>query len=71
MKQEPVNVKCSFCGNAQENVKRIIAGPGVFICDECIKVCNNIIEDEFYSQNGDYMEMSNADIPKPEQKQAL
>lgn len=67
MNKQENNVKCSFCGNAQENVKRIIAGPGVFICDECIRVCNNIIEDEFYSQNGEYMEMGNTEIPKPEQ----
>ena len=41
-------VKCSFCGKTQENVKRIVAGPGVYICDECIKVCGNILEDEYY-----------------------
>ena len=42
------NIKCSFCGKPQEAVNRIIAGPGVFICDECIKVCNNILEDDIY-----------------------
>lgn len=42
----PKNVKCSFCGKAQETVKRIVAGPGVYICDECIELCNNIIESE-------------------------
>ena len=41
-------VKCSFCGKSQEAVSRIVAGPGVYICDECIKVCNNIMEDELY-----------------------
>ena len=45
------NVKCSFCGKSQEAVERIIAGPGVFICDECIKVCSNIIEDEMYEDS--------------------
>ena len=44
-------VRCSFCGKTQENVKKIIAGPGVYICDECIKVCGNILEDEFYDQD--------------------
>ena len=34
------SVKCSFCGKSQENVKKIIAGPGVYICDECIGVCH-------------------------------
>ena len=40
----PKNIKCSFCGKTQEHVDRIVAGPGVYICDECIKVCNNILE---------------------------
>ncbi len=44
-------VKCSFCGKSQEAVGRIIAGPGVYICDECIKVCNNILEDELYDES--------------------
>lgn len=42
------NIKCSFCGKTQDNVKRIVAGPGVYICDECIKVCTNIIDDDVY-----------------------
>lgn len=42
------NIRCSFCGKSQEAVNRIIAGPGVYICDECIKVCNNIIDDDVY-----------------------
>lgn len=41
-------IKCSFCGKTQDAVERIIAGPGVYICDECIKVCNNIIDDDLY-----------------------
>ena len=40
------NVKCSFCGKPQDAVKRIIAGPGVYICNECIGLCSNILEDE-------------------------
>ena len=39
-------VKCSFCGKTQESVKKIVAGPGVYICDECIALCNGIIEEE-------------------------
>ena len=42
----PKSVKCSFCGKTQENVKRIIAGPGVYICNECVELCNEIIENE-------------------------
>lgn len=45
------NIKCSFCGKTQNAVERIIAGPGVYICDECIKVCNNILEDDNYENN--------------------
>ena len=40
------NIKCSFCGSPQERVKKIIAGPGVYICDECIGLCNGILENE-------------------------
>jgi len=65
--QDNANVKCSFCGNSQEEVRRIIAGPGVFICDECIKVCSNIVEDEFYDEEAEYMEVTDTEIPKPEQ----
>lgn len=46
----PKNVKCSFCGKAQETVKRLVAGPGVYICDECIELCNNIIETEGFEE---------------------
>ena len=41
-------VKCSFCGKPQEVVKKIIAGPGVYICDECIALCQDIIDEEVY-----------------------
>ncbi|MGZ6982850.1 MAG: ClpX C4-type zinc finger protein, partial [Ilumatobacteraceae bacterium] len=39
-------LQCSFCGKSQKQVKRLIAGPGVYICDECIDLCNEIIEEE-------------------------
>jgi len=39
-------LKCSFCGKSQEQVKRLIAGPNVYICDECIELCNEILEEE-------------------------
>ena len=39
-------LKCSFCGKLQEQVKKLVAGPGVYICDECIELCNEIIEEE-------------------------
>ena len=42
------NIRCSFCGKSQDEVDRIIAGPGVYICSECVKVCSNIVEDDLY-----------------------
>ncbi|MDN6639232.1 MAG: ATP-dependent Clp protease ATP-binding subunit ClpX [Tetragenococcus sp.] len=41
-------VRCSFCGKTQEEVRKIVAGPGVYICDECINLCKDIIDEEFY-----------------------
>ena len=46
--QSNKTIRCSFCGKTQEAVQRIIAGPGVYICNECIGVCNNIIEEDLY-----------------------
>ena len=54
-------LKCSFCGKSQKQVKKLIAGPGVYICDECIDLCNEIIEEEL-SEAG---ELSLEDLPKP------
>lgn len=61
------NIKCSFCGKSQDAVERIIAGPGVFICDECIKVCTNIIEDENYDEDEFNYTLNNRDneLPSP------
>ena len=39
----PKNVRCSFCGKSQDHVKKIVAGPGVYICDECVDLCTSII----------------------------
>ena len=54
-------LKCSFCGKSQKQVKKLIAGPGVYICDECIDLCNEIIEEEL-TQN---TEIRFDDLPKP------
>jgi ATP-dependent Clp protease ATP-binding subunit ClpX len=56
-------VKCSFCGKSQKQVKKLIAGPGVYICDECIDLCNDIIEEEL----ADHQELSFEDLPKPKE----
>lgn len=59
-------VRCSFCGKAQEIVKRIVAGPnGVYICDECIGICNNIIENELYDEETGYEDVKSEKIPTP------
>jgi len=54
-------LKCSFCGKSQKQVKKLIAGPGVYICDECIELCNEIIEEEL----SDTEEVSFTELPKP------
>ncbi|MFE0747540.1 ATP-dependent Clp protease ATP-binding subunit ClpX [Gordonia sp. NPDC058843] len=54
-------LKCSFCGKSQKQVKKLIAGPGVYICDECIDLCNEIIEEEL-AENGD---VKLDELPKP------
>ena len=59
------NIKCSFCGKPQEIVKKIIAGPGVYICDECIAVCQNIMDEEIYEEED--VILNQETIPTPEQ----
>jgi ATP-dependent Clp protease ATP-binding subunit ClpX len=55
-------LKCSFCGKSQKQVRKLIAGPGVYICDECIELCNEIIEEEL----GDVAKtVEDIDLPKP------
>ncbi|MFS0886173.1 ATP-dependent Clp protease ATP-binding subunit ClpX [Aeromicrobium sp. 179-A 4D2 NHS] len=54
-------LKCSFCGKSQKQVKKLIAGPGVYICDECIDLCNEIIEEEL----AEGAEVSLGELPKP------
>jgi len=58
---EKKQLKCSFCGKAQEQVKRLIAGPGVYICDECIDLCSEIISDEFEEN----IQLDSTKLPKP------
>ena len=62
------NIRCSFCGKSQKEVERIIAGPGVYICDECIKVCTNIIENDLYEDSEiSSGEDRNNELLKPEE----
>lgn len=56
---------CSFCGKSQHEVKKLIAGPSVFICDECIELCNDIIRDEVPTEGGAPARASKSDLPVP------
>ena len=47
-KHDDSKLKCSFCGKSQDQVKKLIAGPEVFICDECVELCNEILDEEFF-----------------------
>jgi ATP-dependent Clp protease ATP-binding subunit ClpX len=60
--EEKGQLKCSFCGKTQDQVKKLVAGPGVYICDECIELCNEIIEEELAEDIGFKL----GDIPKPQ-----
>jgi ATP-dependent Clp protease ATP-binding subunit ClpX len=60
-------LKCSFCGKSQKQVKKLIAGPGVYICDECIDLCNEIIEEEL----AESAEVSWEELPKPKEVSAF
>ena len=62
-KDETKQVRCSFCGKSQEQVKKIIAGPDVFICNECVDLCKEIIDEEFSSITMDEM----IDVLKPQE----
>jgi len=60
-------LKCSFCGKSQKQVKKLIAGPGVYICDECIDLCNEIIDEELSQPS----ELGFDELPKPEEINAF
>ncbi|NCO66477.1 MAG: ATP-dependent protease ATP-binding subunit ClpX [Candidatus Aquicultor secundus] len=64
---ENEQLKCSFCGKSQRQVKKLIAGPGVYICDECIDLCNEIIEEELTEE----VEFKLEDLPKPKEIYAV
>ena len=64
--EDKKQLRCSFCGKNQEQVKRLIAGPGVYICDECIELCSEIIEDEFEG-NTESSPLEASNLPKPQE----
>jgi len=64
---EKGQLKCSFCGKYQDQVRRLVAGPGVYICDECVELCSDIIEEELHEEAG----LELRDVPKPQEIKAF
>lgn len=71
-KHDDDKLKCSFCGKTQDQVKKLIAGPEVYICDECVELCNEILDEEFFeskdkdsASENDNLEKQEKPIPKP------
>ena len=60
-------LKCSFCGKPQDQVRRLVAGPGVYICDECIALCEDIIREEFAADEQAAAEHDGGELPKPKE----
>ena len=69
-------LKCSFCGKTQDQVKKLIAGPDVYICDECVELCNEILDEEFFEKDKDSKQEEKAEetnldsVPKPHEIKA-
>ncbi len=70
-KHDDARLKCSFCGKSQDQVKKLIAGPGVYICDECVDLCNEILDEELFDSSSTTTQPKDAslplisDVPKP------
>lgn len=70
-KHEDTRLKCSFCGKSQDQVKKLIAGPGVYICDECVDLCNEILDEELFDSPSQGQQAKDqslpliSDVPKP------
>lgn len=64
---EKGQLKCSFCGKTQDQVRKLVAGPGVYICDECIELCTEIVEEELGTEE----EVEFHDVPKPKEIRAI
>ncbi len=66
-KKDETKVKCSFCGKTQNQVQKLLAGPGVYICDQCIDLCSEIIEEEFGSMDERYDDNTGINLLKPKE----
>lgn len=73
-KRDGSRLKCSFCGKTQDQVKKLIAGPEVYICDECVDLCNEILDEEFFEdkdkESGEKSGEKSSSIPKPHEIKA-
>ena len=75
-KRDDSMLKCSFCGKSQDQVKKLIAGPEVYICDECVELCNQILDEEFFEgkekegEQGEKPKRNEKPIPKPHEIKA-
>ena len=63
----PHAIKCSFCGRGQDEVTKLVSGPSVYICNECIKLCNDILEEEMGREGA----AVSVDLPKPVEIKAI
>ncbi|NIP14275.1 MAG: ATP-dependent Clp protease ATP-binding subunit ClpX, partial [Pseudomonadales bacterium] len=66
-RDDNANLSCSFCGKSQREVKKLIAGPTVYICDECIELCNDIIAEEYGQEEA---AAPSSRVPKPREIKA-
>lgn len=70
-KHDDTRLKCSFCGKTQDQVRKLIAGPGVYVCDECVELCNEILEEELFDSPNQSQQQTKeqlpllAELPKP------
>ena len=73
-KHDDSRLKCSFCGKSQDQVKKLIAGPDVYICDECVELCNEILDEEFFEskdkEGAEIKDKEEKPIPKPHEIKA-
>ena len=66
-KKDDSKLKCSFCGKTQNQVRKLIAGPNVYICDQCIELCSEILDEELEMENDEYFDDSDINLLKPKE----
>ena len=66
-KKDDAKLKCSFCGKTQQQVRKLIAGPNVYICDQCIELCSEILDEELGMDNEEYFDDSDINLLKPKE----